>query len=62
MRSVKDACPGEVDRMRRRIGRALGATAISSEDHDFIRERLDEIDKRISDMEENGGATASAKT
>lgn len=58
MRSVKDAGPGEVDRLRRRIGRALGATDISSEDHDYIRQRLDEIDERISQMEEReNGAT-----
>ena len=58
MRGVKDAGPGEVDRLRRRIGRALGATAITPEDHDYIRQRLDEIDERISNMEEreNGAA------
>jgi len=58
MRSVKDAGPGEVDRLRRRIGRALGAKAISTEDHEFIRTRLDEIDQRIAEMEEEDDGTA----
>jgi hypothetical protein len=58
MRSVKDAGPEEVDRLRRRIGRALGAKAITSEDHDFIRTRLDEIDDRIDKMEEEDDGTA----
>ena len=58
MRSVKDAGPGEVDRLRRRIGRALGAQAITAGDHDFIRTRLDEIDERISNMEEEDDGTA----
>jgi hypothetical protein len=58
MRSVKDAGPGEVDALRRRIGRALGKRAISSDDHDFIRTRLDEIDSRIEQMEEEDDGTA----
>lgn len=58
MRSVKDAGPGEVDRLRRRIGRALGAQAITAEDHEFIRTRLDEIDGRIESMEEEDDGTA----
>ena len=58
MRSVKDAGPGEVDRLRRRIGRALGAQAITAEDHEFIRTRLDEIDDRIASMEEEDDGTA----
>lgn len=58
MRSVKDAGPGEVDALRRRIGRALGKRAIRSEDHDFIRTRLDEIDERIESMEEEDDGTA----
>lgn len=58
MRSVKDAGPEEVDRLRRRIGRALGGQAIDAQDHDYIRLRLDEIDQRIADMEEkDDGAT-----
>ena len=57
MRSVKDAGPGEVDRLRRRIGRALGAQAITAEDHEFIRTRLDEIDERIDKMEEEDDGT-----
>jgi hypothetical protein len=52
MRSVKDAGPGEVDRLRRRIGSALGRQTIEQDDHDFIRVRLDEIDGRIQDMKE----------
>lgn len=58
MRSVQDAGPGEVDQLRRRIGRALGAQAISAEDHDFIRTRLDEIEDRIKSMEEEDDGTA----
>jgi hypothetical protein len=58
MRSVKDAGPVEVDRLRRRIGRALGTQAIRAEDHDYIRTRLDEIDERIRDMEEEDDGTA----
>jgi len=58
MRSVKDAGPGEVDRLRRRIGRALGAQAISADDHEFIRTRLDEIDQRIAEMEEEDDGAA----
>lgn len=58
MRSVQDAGPGEVDQLRRRIGRALGAQTISAEDHDFIRTRLDEIDDRIANMEEEDDGTA----
>lgn len=60
MRSVKDAGPGEVDRLRRRIGRALGASDISAEDHDFIRTRLDEIEDRINSMEEREAEATSA--
>ena len=58
MRGVKDAGPGEVDRLRRRIGRALGAKQIPIEDHDYIRKRLDEISDRLHEMEEreNGAA------
>jgi len=52
MRSVKDAGSVECDRLRRRIGRALGAKHISQEDHDFMRTRLDEIQERIETMEE----------
>lgn len=58
MRSVKDAGPGEVDRLRRRIGSALGRQTISADDHDFIRARLDEIDSRIKDMEEEDDGKA----
>lgn len=58
MRSVKDAGPEECDRLRRRIGRALGAKHISQEDHDFMRARLDEIEDRIKDMTETTSATA----
>lgn len=58
MRSVKDAGPGEVDNLRRRIARAFGSQAIKAEDHDYIRTRLDEIDERISIMEEEGNGTA----
>lgn len=57
MRSVQDAGPGEVDQLRRRIGRALGTQAISTEDHDYIRLRLDEIDQRIANMEEKDDGT-----
>lgn len=52
MRGVKDAGPGEVDRLRRRIGRALGASEITADDHDYIRQRLDEIDECIAEMKE----------
>lgn len=58
MRGVKDAGPGEVDRLRRRIGRALGTTEITTEDHDYIRQRLDEIDERIAKMEERENGEA----
>lgn len=58
MRGVKDAGPGEVDRLRRRIGRALGTTEITTEDHDYIRQRLDEIDERIARMEERENGEA----
>lgn len=58
MRSVKDAGPGEVDALRRRIGRALGKRAITAEDHEFIRTRLDEIEDRIDNMEEEDDGTA----
>jgi hypothetical protein len=58
MRGVKDAGPDEVDRLRRRIGRALGAQAITAEDHDYIRTRLDEIDERIDKMEEEDDGKA----
>lgn len=56
-RSVKDAGPGEVDNLRRRIARAFGKRAISSDDHDYIRTRLDEIDERIKAMEEEDDGT-----
>jgi hypothetical protein len=58
MRAVMPAAPGEVDRLRRRIGRALGAQQIQTEDHDYIRQRLDEISDRLHEMEEreNGAA------
>ena len=60
MRSVQDAGPGEVDQLRRRIGRALGTKAIKAEDHDYIRTRLDEIDERIARMEERDDAEAES--
>lgn len=58
MRSVKDAGSEECDRLRRRIGRALGAQHISQEDHDFMRTRIDEIQERIGTMKETTSATA----
>jgi len=58
MRSVKDAGVEECNRLRRRIGRALGAKHISQEDHDFMRVRLDEIEERIGTMKETTSATA----
>jgi hypothetical protein len=62
MRSVKDAGPEEVNRLRRRIARALGTRAISPEDHDYIRTRLDEVDERISTMNENASGEEMAQS
>ncbi len=58
MRSVKDAGAEERDKLRRRIGRALGAKHITQEDHDYMRTRLDEIQERIDSMTEATSATA----
>lgn len=58
MRSVKDAGAEECDKLRRRIGRALGAKHITQEDHDYMRTRLDEIQERIDSMTEATSATA----
>lgn len=52
MRSVSEAGLEEVQRLKRRIGRALGADAISQLDHDYLRARLDECETRIQEMEE----------
>lgn len=52
MKSVKDAGTAECRRLRNRIARALGTRAISQEDHDYMRTRIDEIEIRISDMDE----------
>lgn len=59
MRSVKDAGLEEVQRLKRRIGRAFGADAISREDHDYLRERLDEIEVRIAVMSEEEEGTSA---
>lgn len=58
MRSVKDAGPEEVNRIRRRVGRALLWERISQEDHDFIRTRLDQVEERMKNMEEEDDGTA----
>lgn len=58
MRSVKDAGPEEVNRIRRRVGRARLWERISQEDHDFIQTRLDEVEQRMRDMEEEDDGTA----
>lgn len=52
MKSVKDAGAAECKRLRNRIGRALGTQAISQEDHDYMRARIDEIESRIEEMDE----------
>jgi hypothetical protein len=58
MRSVKDAGPEEVNRIRRRVGRARLWERISQEDHDFIQTRLDEVEERMRSMEEEDDGTA----
>ncbi len=58
MRSVKDAGPEEVNRIRRRVGRARLWERISQEDHDYIQTRLDEVEQRMRDMEEEDDGTA----
>lgn len=58
MRSVKDAGPEEVNRIRRRVGRARLWERISQEDHDYIQSRLDEVEARMREMEEEDDGTA----
>jgi hypothetical protein len=58
MRSVKDAGPEEVNRIRRRVGRARLWERISQEDHDYIQTRLDEVEARMREMEEEDDGTA----
>lgn len=58
MRSVKDAGPEEVNRIRRRVGRARLWERISQEDHDYIQTRLDEVEQRMRNMEEEDDGTA----
>jgi hypothetical protein len=58
MRSVKDAGPEEVNRIRRRVGRARLWERISQEDHDYIQTRLDEVEQRMREMEEEDDGTA----
>ena len=58
MRSVKDAGPEEVNRIRRRVGRARLWDRISQDDHDYIQKRLDRVEQRMRDMEEEDDGTA----
>lgn len=53
MKSVKEGGTAEVSRLRNRIGRALGKGSISREDHDEIRDHLDQIQEIIDNMEES---------
>lgn len=52
MKSFQEAGTFECKRLRNRIARALGTEVISKEDHDFMRERIDEIEARIQETEE----------
>jgi len=51
---LKTAGLGELAAFKRRVTRQLGLRRISRVDHDYIVERIDEIEARITTMREEG--------
>ncbi len=52
MRPLKTQGRAELETLRNRAGRQFGMGRITEPDYLYIRERLDEIDARIVEMEE----------